>query len=249
MLISKTPALEVYRLFGHNPLRNYSFILWLKATSRAVFIDPWDGEEALAEAERLGAQPWAVLNTHGHPDHTRGNETLLRFGVELHQTWESLGLATEIPGETWEMPGHTMDHRVFFLRDGLNEHLFAGDTLFQAGVGNCKNGGDPSRLYASLQILKSKLSGETWIHAGHDYIERNVAFALSVEPSNKALQELSQDLPKSKTYQRLPMCWSDECQINPFLRLSSSEIRERLAMPTADDEMVFKILRQRRDAW
>src|SRR3546814_16763655 len=48
--------------------------------------------------------------------------------------------------ESLDTPGHTMSH-VCLLSRGDQPALFCGDTLFNAGAGNCHNGGHPSELY------------------------------------------------------------------------------------------------------
>src|SRR5258707_497418 len=62
--------------------------------------------------------------------------------------------------------------------------LFCGDTLFNAGAGNCHNGGRPNELYNSFVGQLAKLPEETLIYPGHDYIARNLAFTLDREPDN-----------------------------------------------------------------
>ena len=48
-----------------------------------------------------------------------------------------------------DTPGHTMCH--ICLRSHTDQPaLFSGDTLFNAGAGNCHNGGDPGELYTTF---------------------------------------------------------------------------------------------------
>ena len=49
--------------------------------------------------------------------------------------------------------------------------LFSGDTLFNAGAGNCHNGGNVEALYTSFAEQISRLPDDTQVYAGHDYIE------------------------------------------------------------------------------
>ena len=51
--------------------------------------------------------------------------------------------------ETLDTPGHTRSH-VCLLAHGDAPALFCGDTLFNAGAGNCHNGGDPGLLYETF---------------------------------------------------------------------------------------------------
>lgn len=139
MLIARTPRFQIWRFFAHNRLRNYTYVLSETATLEALVIDPWDGEQILTWARGEKLKLMGVLNTHGHADHVQGNATLVQQQVPLRKDHPWL--------EKKSSPGHTMDHVVFLLKDGTDCHVFAGDTIFQAGVGNCKNGGDPKQLY------------------------------------------------------------------------------------------------------
>src|SRR5260370_29278759 len=62
--------------------------------------------------------------------------------------------------------------------------LLCGDTMFNAGAGNCHNGGHPNELYNSFVGQLAKLPEDTLIYPGHDYIARNLAFTLDLEPDN-----------------------------------------------------------------
>ena len=66
--------------------------------------------------------------------------------------------------------------------------LFSGDTLFNAGAGNCHNGGDPTTLYATFADQLARLPDDTRVYPGHDYIENNLRFTLEREPDNAAAQ-------------------------------------------------------------
>lgn len=207
-------------------------------------IDPWDGESLLTWAEQEGVKLTGVLNTHGHHDHTRGNEALAKAGV-AHRA--SLPILSAHP-----VPGHTMDHVAFGLIG--SPHFFPGDTLFQAGVGNCKNGGDPGVLFHTVQELGRILTDESVIHVGHDYLAKNLSFALHVEPTNSAAHARLKELEGQVSYELEPHTWAQEKQLNPFLRLGQTGLRERirelkpdLARGPTSDEMLFRALRSLRD--
>ncbi len=85
--------------------------------------------------------------------------------------------------ECLDTPGHTMSH-ICVTAHGDTPALFCGDTLFNAGAGNCHNGGHPNELYNTFVGQLAKLPEETLIYPGHDYIARNLAFTLDREPDN-----------------------------------------------------------------
>ncbi|MEL0112401.1 MAG: hypothetical protein VW835_11780, partial [Rickettsiales bacterium] len=57
--------------------------------------------------------------------------------------------------ESLDTPGHTMSH-VCLLSHTDQPALICGDTMFNAGAGNCHNGGHPAELYHTFtgQIAK-----------------------------------------------------------------------------------------------
>ena len=85
--------------------------------------------------------------------------------------------------ETLDTPGHTRAH-VCLLAHGDAPALFCGDTLFNAGAGNCHNGGDPGLLYETFVNQLAQLPDATRVYPGHEYMARNLAFTLDREPGN-----------------------------------------------------------------
>src|SRR3546814_5294660 len=79
----------------------------------------------------------------------------------------SVGRTVEL--EVLDTPGHTMSH-VCLLSRSDQPCLFSGDTLFNAGAGNCHNGGHPQQLYRTFAEQLAKLPETTRIYPGHDYI-------------------------------------------------------------------------------
>src|SRR5437879_13927220 len=62
--------------------------------------------------------------------------------------------------------------------------LVCGATLFNAGAGNCHNGGHPERLYDTFVTQLARLPDETRVFPGHEYLARNLEFTLDREPDN-----------------------------------------------------------------
>ncbi|MFP5459143.1 MAG: hydroxyacylglutathione hydrolase C-terminal domain-containing protein [Bacteriovoracia bacterium] len=219
-----------------------------RAKPEALVIDPWDGEEILSWARGNQCHLVGVLNTHGHADHVRGNEVLLNHGTPLVRSHPWLQVVS--------VPGHTLDHVAFLLIDGDEQHFFAGDTLFQSGVGNCKGGGDTQQLFQTVQRLHTLLAEHTFIHPGHDYLERNLAFAAHVCPKNPYVAEAQAKIPGLVTHELPPSTWGEEKRRNPFLGLEDVDLRQRLNELVPDlsgvllsDEICFKRLRHLRDNW
>jgi hydroxyacylglutathione hydrolase len=156
--------------------------------------------------------------------------------------------------ECLDTPGHTMSHICIMVR-GDTPALFCGDTLFNAGAGNCHNGGHPNELYNTFVSQLSKLPEETLIYPGHDYIARNLAFTLDREPDNAEAKGLLPQVEKQNTNRPLVTTLAVERDINTFFRLTSPTVIRRLreAFPdlpdNPDQKAVFLKLRELRNKW
>ena len=89
-----------------------------------------------------------------------------------------------------ETPGHTSDHCSFIVThvtpvSNKNPFLFCGDTMFVGGAGRLL-GGTADQLFDSFKKLMS-LPNETLLFCGHEYTEKNLAFALMLEPENDTI--------------------------------------------------------------
>jgi hydroxyacylglutathione hydrolase len=133
--------------------------------------------------------------------------------------------------------------------------LFCGDTLFNAGAGNCHNGGHPTELYNTFVGQLANLPEETLIYPGHDYIARNLAFTLDREPDNAKAKAILPAMEAQDPAKPLVTTLALEKEINTFFRLTSSSLIQRLreAFPDLPDEpdpkMVFLKLRELRNKW
>ncbi len=133
--------------------------------------------------------------------------------------------------------------------------LFCGDTLFNAGAGNCHNGGHPEELYNTFATQLAKLPGETLVYPGHDYIARNLGFTLDREPDNRRARELLSNVEKQDPAKALVTTLALEREVNAFFRLSSPSVIARLreAFPDLpedpDPKTVFLFLRELRNRW
>jgi len=151
-------------------------------------------------------------------------------------------------------PGHTMSH-ICVRSHGDTPALFCGDTLFNAGAGNCHNGGHPNELYNTFVTQLAKLSEGTLIYPGHDYIARNLGFTLDREPDNAKAKEMLPQVDQQDTAKALVTTLAQEREINTFFRLTSPSVIRRLreAFPDLPDhpdpKTVFLRLRELRNKW
>ena len=153
-----------------------------------------------------------------------------------------------------DTPGHTMSH-VCLLSHTDTPALFCGDTLFNAGAGNCHNGGHPEELYQTFAAQLARLPDATLVYPGHDYIANNLKFTLDREPTNpRAGALLAQVEQQDPHAARLPTL-GEEKEVNTFFRLSNPTVIARLreAFPDLPDQPspkdVFLRLRELRNSW
>jgi hydroxyacylglutathione hydrolase len=133
--------------------------------------------------------------------------------------------------------------------------LLCGDTLFNAGAGNCHNGGHPNELYNTFVAQLGRLPDKTLVYPGHDYIARNLAFTLDREPDNAKAKEMLPAMEKQDPGKALVTTLGLEKEINTFFRLTSPTVIRRLRqafpeMPESPDpKTVFLALRELRNKW
>ncbi|MFL6574413.1 MAG: hydroxyacylglutathione hydrolase [Burkholderiales bacterium] len=261
----------VRQVWTGNAYRNFNYLIACAETGEALAIDPLDHEKCFAAAKREGWEITQILNTHEHRDHTGGNVPLAqKTGAKVlaHKNAKDkipemarglsagdvikVGRTVEL--EALDTPGHTMSH-VCVRSHGDQPALFSGDTLFNAGAGNCHNGGHPEALYKTFSEQLAKLADETRIYPGHDYIENNLRFTLSREPDNRRAREMLEQLKGQDPSRAYVSTLAVEREINTFFRLTSSSVIAKLreAFPdlpeTPDPRTVFLKLRELRNKW
>jgi hydroxyacylglutathione hydrolase len=261
----------VKQVWTANAYRNFNYLIACSETGEALAVDPLDHEKCVKVAKEQGWDITQILNTHEHRDHTGGNEPLVqKTGAKIlaHRNAKDkiagisrgLGAGDVIKvGKTVELevldtPGHTMCH--VCLRSHTEQPaLFCGDTLFNAGAGNCHNGGHPEALYKTFSEQLEKLPSSTLIYPGHDYIENNLRFTLNREPDNEDAQRMLADVTGQDPNDAYVSTLAVERRINTFFRLTSptviAKLREAFAdLPDQPDRRtVFLKLRELRNNW
>jgi hydroxyacylglutathione hydrolase len=261
----------VEQIWTANAGRNFNYLIACGETGEALAVDPLDHEKCLAAARAKGWRITQILNTHEHRDHTGGNRDMVAAtgaGVLAHARAKdkipemTRGLAAgdvvkigkSVELECLDTPGHTMSH-ICLRAHADTPALFCGDTLFNAGAGNCHNGGHPNELYNTFMSQLARLPEETLIYPGHDYIARNLAFTLDREPDNARAAGLLPVVEAQDTTRPLVTTLRLEREINTFFRLTSASVIRRLreAFPDLPDDpdpkTVFLKLRELRNRW
>jgi glyoxylase-like metal-dependent hydrolase (beta-lactamase superfamily II) len=180
-------------LFGEN-----CYVIRRRDTSAAVAVDPGlqvDRVLQLIRQERLTLE--RILVTHGHIDHIGGVPALHRetgapiamhaddlaildwdrfaqlpfvppgfapFSIDTNLAPDSTLAFEDLSLRVLHTPGHTQGSVCFLF--GLD--CFAGDTLFQRGIGRTDlPGGDTQKIVFSIRNVLYRLPPKTVVYPGH----------------------------------------------------------------------------------
>lgn len=240
--------------------------------NRVTIVDPGEAAPVQAWLRQQQARIGAIIITHHHPDHTAGIGALLEqeqaaggepvpvYGPQAdqgrvaqitqpladgdHFTLDWLGLTFS----AIEVPGHTLGH-IALHAPGL---LLAGDTLFRGGCGRVFEG-TAAQMQQSLARLRG-LDDDTRVYAGHEYTQKNLAFARMVEPDNPDIARVAAEVDtiRAEGKPSLPGTIGEERRINPFLRWDNPQVA-RAASKRAGRELteaadIFAATRAWKDA-
>jgi hydroxyacylglutathione hydrolase len=182
------------------PLGVVTYLVACPESGEALLIDP--GGPAPELAATLRRQNWRlrwIVNTHGHADHTAGNDlwtaetgapiVMHRLDWEFFRTpaMQAAARAEGFPpltradvlvvdgdrialGDGEALVIHTPGHSPGAICLYFPGHLFTGDTLFVGAAGRTDlPGASLDQLIASLEAKIMPLPDDTRIWPGHDY--------------------------------------------------------------------------------
>ncbi|MGQ0834383.1 MAG: hydroxyacylglutathione hydrolase [Gammaproteobacteria bacterium] len=259
------------RIWAANNYRNFHYLIACAQTGEALAIDPLVWRRCLGAARERGWEITQILNTHEHGDHTGGNAGLVgATGAKLlaHAAAASriggvdrglsrgdvIRVGSTIELEVLDTPGHTLAHVCLFAHTETPS-LYCGDTLFNAGAGNCHNGGHPEKLYETFVTQLAKLPDATRVYPGHEYLARNLEFTLDREPGNDAAASLLEEARAHEPARARVTTLGEEKRINAFFRLRNPTVIARLREEfpeigeRPDAKTVFLKLRELRNRW
>ncbi len=218
---------------------NFAYLISDDSTGQCAVVDCAEAGKILSEVNRLGLSLSAVLTTHWHGDHSGGNVDIVRataglrvFGASAEK--ERIPALTNpvadgdrikigsLECQVIGIPAHTNGHVAYYFPE--LKAVFTGDTLFVGGCGRVFEG-KAATMLNSLNKLAA-LPDDTRVYCGHEYTEKNLRFALTLEPNNQALKTKHEWARKitSEGGFTVPSTIADEKRTNPFLRTDSVEL-------------------------
>ena len=181
---------------------NFSYIIADDATREAAVVDSSFNAGEIARILRTeNLQLKYIISTHGHSDHTAGNEELRSMFAAKTVMHRLSRINADIMVEDGDVinvgtvtikvihtPGHTPDSICLLV----GNKLLTGDTLF---VGECGRtdmpGGNSRSMYDSLFNKLLTLSDNLEVYPGHDYGPKPSSTMGDERHSNYTLQPRS----------------------------------------------------------
>jgi hydroxyacylglutathione hydrolase len=245
---------------------NYAYLVIDDSSKQCAVVDCAEADAVIAAARSHGAKIVAVLTTHWHGDHSGGNDDIAAKvpGIKIYGASAEGGRIPALTNPVADadqirigalearvigIPAHTNGHVAYYF-PALTA-VFTGDTMFIGGCGRVFEG-NAATMVASLKKLAA-LPENTQVYCGHEYTEKNLRFALTLEPGNQLLKAKHDWSLKTRAAGKftVPSTIGDEKNTNPFLRTDSAELRANLKMsdPNLGDDpiAIFAKTRQLKD--
>jgi len=160
--------------------RNFGYLIGDRKNQVATLVDPsYQPELLIQRAKDQSLQVTHVINTHGHGDHTNGNNRVKELTGAQIATYRDSSVQHDIDlVDSQEMtvgkfqlkilyvPGHADDHILIYIPEF--QIAITGDHLFVGKIGGTMGEADARQQFESLMRLQVELPDDTTVWPGHD---------------------------------------------------------------------------------
>ncbi|XP_020229115.1 hydroxyacylglutathione hydrolase cytoplasmic isoform X2 [Cajanus cajan] len=233
---------------------SYSYLIVDESSREGAVVDPVEPEKVLEAANSHGVNLKLVLTSHRHGDHAGGNEKIKQLvpGIKVYggsvdnvkgctdkvQNGDKVSLGADVNILSLHTPCHTKGHISYYVTGKEDEQpaVFTGDTLFIAGCGKFFEG-TAEQMYQSLCVTLGSLPKSTRVYCGHEYAEKNLQFALTIEPDNSRIQQKLTWAQNQKQagLPTIPSTIEEEMETNPFMRVDLPALQVCPRLPIFSD--------------
>jgi len=218
---------------------NYIFIIYNKENGTTIVIDPAEGllVDKFLNYHQLNLNE--IWITHHHPDHISGipyltdkYNCIIRGSTQIPNRIPRVNISMKekifwnlghFNVSVLEVPGHTLDHLAYWIRDEQSSLLFSGDVLFGFGCGRLFEGSYEQMISSLKKIIA--LPVHTQVFCSHEYTMQNLEFSLTQISGDKKIEERKLKV-QNKVYGKkptVPLDLKEEIETNLFLRAIQSE--------------------------
>ncbi|CAK9223624.1 unnamed protein product [Sphagnum troendelagicum] len=157
------------------------------------------------------------------------------------QHYDEFPISSSIRVKALETSCHSKGHISCFVASSDPDDkpaVFTGDTLFIGGCGRFFEG-TLDQMYKSLCVTLASLPPDTHVYCGHEYTQKNLEFALTVDPKNEVLVKkmtwVQQQCRDEKA--TVPSTIGDELEFNPFMRVDKESLQAATGKESPIDVM------------
>nr|KYP53773.1 Hydroxyacylglutathione hydrolase cytoplasmic [Cajanus cajan] len=249
---------------------SYSYLIVDESSREGAVVDPVEPEKVLEAANSHGVNLKLVLTSHRHGDHAGGNEKIKQLvpGIKVYggsvdnvkgctdkvQNGDKVSLGADVNILSLHTPWVRVLYHCLCVK--TKRCILLSNTcsslmipyVFIAGCGKFFEG-TAEQMYQSLCVTLGSLPKSTRVYCGHEYAEKNLQFALTIEPDNSRIQQKLTWAQNQKQagLPTIPSTIEEEMETNPFMRVDLPALQEKIGCKSPIEAL--RELRKVKDKW
>ncbi|XP_020229116.1 hydroxyacylglutathione hydrolase cytoplasmic isoform X3 [Cajanus cajan] len=207
---------------------SYSYLIVDESSREGAVVDPVEPEKVLEAANSHGVNLKLVLTSHRHGDHAGGNEKIKQL----------------VPGI--KVYGGSVDNV-----KGCTDKVQNGDKVSLGADVNILSLHTPCHTKGHISYyVTGKEDEQPAVFTGDTlYAEKNLQFALTIEPDNSRIQQKLTWAQNQKQagLPTIPSTIEEEMETNPFMRVDLPALQEKIGCKSPIEAL--RELRKVKDKW